>query len=99
MTARSLFFGKHISVRLLWRQAVPISIMLAVLPFVDQREPTHYLAIAFCHGAVLATYSILLLYLLFDLLSEKGWSRERAADTGKVITLWLMAGISIACLF
>ncbi len=99
MIARSLFFGRAISERLLWRQSVPILIMLAVLPFVDQREPTHYLALAFCRGAVFSAFSLFVLYLLFDLLSGKGWSRKRAADTGKVITLWLMAGISIACLF
>lgn len=99
MTARSLFFGKHISERLLWRQVVPILIMLVVVPFIDPNGPSHYLAIAFCRGAVLSAYSVFFLYLMFELLFGKGWSRKRAVDTGKVITLWLMAGVSIAYLF
>ena len=99
MTARSLFFGRNISDSVLRRQLVPILIMLAVVPFADPNGPTHYLAVAFCQGAVLAAYSVFFLYLLFELLSGKGFSRQRAGDTGKVITLWLMAGVSIAYLF
>lgn len=99
MTARSLFFGRNISERLLWRQVVPILITFVVVPFVDPNGPSHYLAIAFCRGAVLSAYSVFFLYLLFELLSGNGWSRKRAGDTGKVITLWLMAGVSIAYLF
>lgn len=99
MTARSLFFGKHISERLLWRQAVPILIMLVVVPFVDPNGPTDYLAIVFCRGAVLSAWSVFFLFLLFDLIFGSCWSRKRAIDTGKEITLWLMAGVSIAYLF
>lgn len=99
MTARSLFFGSHISDSILRRQLVPILIMLVVVPFVDPNGPTHYLAVAFCQGTVLAAYSVFFLYLLFDLLTGKSFSRQRAADNGKVITLWLMAAVSIAYLF
>ncbi len=99
MTVRSLFFGSHISERLLWRQAVPILVMLCVVPFIDPNGPNHYLAVGFCQGSVLAANSVLLLYVLFEVLTGRGWSRQRAADTGKVITLWLMAGVSIAYLF
>lgn len=99
MTVRWLFLGRNISVSVLRRELVPILIMLVVVPFVDLKGPTHYLAVAFCQGAVLAAYSVFFLYLLFELLSGKGFSRKRAGDTGKVITLWLMARVSVAYLF
>jgi hypothetical protein len=99
MTERSLFFGSYISERTLRGQVVPILIMLCVVPFIDPNGPSHHLAIVFCRVAVLAAFSLFLLYLLFELLSGKGWSRTRAVDTGKVITLWLMAGVSVAYLF
>ncbi len=99
MNERSLFFGKRISECLTWRQSIPVLIMLVVVPFVDPVGPTHELAIAFCQGSVLSAFSVFALYLLFGLLSDENWSPNLAADTGRVITLWLMAGISVASLY
>lgn len=99
MTARSLFFGRNISDGVLSRQLVPILIILVMVPFVDPNGPTHYLAVAFCQGAALAAYSVFFLYLLFELLSGKAFSRQLTGETGQVKTLWLMAGVSIAYLF
>ena len=99
MTARSLFFGRCIFERILWRQAIPIPIMLVVLPFVDPSGPKHELAVGLCQGGVWSAFSVFALYLLFGLLSGESWSPSHAADTAKVITLWLMAGVTVAYLF